>query len=103
MSLNLFVAVAQKDAPGISFEHSVCIGLSGARCVTVRLFVCLACKEKRGIDISYGDPGPDLIAHVEQGNAVLGGRMQEIGPPDRQCLACGGQWEIARHGAVQQV
>jgi len=63
------------------------------------MFVCPACKEKRGIDISYGYPGPDLIEQVERGDAVLGGCMQEIGAPDRQCLTCGHQWEIARRGA----
>jgi hypothetical protein len=45
-------------------------------------------------------PGPDLIEQVERGDAVLGG-TQEIGAPDRQCLACGHQWEIARRGAPQ--
>lgn len=65
------------------------------------MFVCPACKEKRGIAISYGYPGPDLIEQVEQGDAVLGGCMQEIGAPDRQCLACGHQWEIDRRGAHQ--
>ena len=54
------------------------------------MFVCPACKEKRGIAISYGYPGPDLIEQVERGDAVLGGCMQEIGAPDRQCLACHG-------------
>lgn len=65
------------------------------------MFVCPACKEKRGIDISYGMPGPDLIEQVERSDAVLGGCMQEIGAPDRQCLACGHQWEIARRNAHQ--
>lgn len=65
------------------------------------MFVCPACKEKRGIAISYGYPGPDLIEQVERGDAVLGGCMQDISAPDRQCLACGHQWEIARRGAHQ--
>jgi len=64
--------------------------------VTVRMFVCPACKEKRGIDISYGLPSQELFEEVERGDAVMGGCVQEIGAPDRQCLACGHQWEIAR-------
>lgn len=71
--------------------------------MTVRTFVCPACKEKRGIDISYGYPSPDLIEQVERGDAVLGGCMQEIGAPDRQCLACGHQWEIARRGSSKEL
>ena len=62
-------------------------------------FVCPACRQRQGVDISYGYPGPDLIEEVERGEAVLGGCMQAIGDPDRQCLACGHRWEIVRRGS----
>ncbi len=70
--------------------------------MTVRMFVCPACKDKRGIDISYGLPSQELFEEVERGDAVLGGCMQEIGAPDRQCLACGHQWEIGRRGSPRK-
>lgn len=69
--------------------------------MTIRMFVCPACKENRGVEISYGFPSQELFDEVERGEAVLGGCMQENGAPDRQCLACGHQWEIARRGAPQ--
>ena len=70
--------------------------------MTVRMFVCPACKDKRGIAISYGLPSQELFEKAERGDAVLGGCMQEIGARDRQCLACGHQWVIVLRGAPQQ-
>ena len=61
-------------------------------------FICPNCKQKTGVNISYGYPSPDLVEEVERGEAVLGGCMQVLGEPDRQCLSCGHQWEIARRG-----
>jgi len=57
------------------------------------MFVCPNCRQKRGVNISYGYPSPELIQQVERNEAVLGGCMQAIGDPDRQCLNCGHQWE----------
>ncbi len=64
--------------------------------MTVRLFVCPACKRRRGVDISYGYPGPGLIEEVERGEAVLGGCCPAIGDPERQCRDCDHQWVIVR-------
>ena len=60
------------------------------------LFQCPSCKKRQGVNIDYGYPSPDLIEHVERNQAVLGGCIQEIGAPERQCLTCGHQWEIIR-------
>ena len=63
----------------------------------VRLFVCPACKQRRGVDISYGMPTPETWELVERGEAVLGGcSLPLIGDPERQCLDCNHQWEIVR-------
>lgn len=63
----------------------------------MRLFVCPSCREKRGVAITYGFPSLELIEKVERGEAVLGGcSLPIIGDPERQCLACGHQWEIVR-------
>jgi hypothetical protein len=59
-------------------------------------FRCPECKQKTGVSISYGFPSDEMFEEAERNEAVLGGCMQEIGAPDRQCLACGHQWEIVR-------
>lgn len=66
---------------------------------TPQLFVCPSCKQKRGVTILYGYPTEEALKQAERNEAVLGGCMQEIGAPDRQCLSCGHQWEIVRRGA----
>ena len=63
------------------------------------LYRCPNCKEKRGVAISYGYPTEELFEAVERDEAVLGGCMQEIDDPDRQCLACGHRWEIVRRSS----
>ena len=63
--------------------------------MTGRMFVCPACKKKRGVDISFGMPTNETIEQVERGEAVLGGCCPVIGDPERQCLDCGHQWPIA--------
>lgn len=68
--------------------------------MTPRLFICPACKQRRGVVISFGMPGPDLIEQVERGEAVLGGcSLPLVGDPERQCLDCGHQWEIIRRAS----
>lgn len=62
------------------------------------LYRCLSCKQTRGVAISYGYPTEELFEAAARNEAVLGGCMQEIGDPDRQCLDCGHQWEIVRRG-----
>lgn len=78
---------------------------SGGRC-GVRLggndsppqarFRCPNCKQKTGVDILYGYPSDDMFEQAERNEVVLGGCMQVVGQPDRQCLSCNHQWEIVR-------
>ena len=63
-----------------------------------RRFKCPKCKQTTGADIIYGFPTEEAFEQAERNEAVLGGCMQEIGAPDRQCLSCGQQWEIVRRG-----
>ena len=59
--------------------------------------ICPACKRRRGVDISFGMPGPELVDLHERGEAVLGGCVPPvIGEPERACLDCGHRWEIRR-------
>ncbi len=59
-------------------------------------FICPNCKQKRGVNIDYGYPSHELFEQAERNETVLGGCMQALGDPDRQCLSCGHQWEIIR-------
>lgn len=60
-------------------------------------FRCPKCKQKRGVDISFGYPTPELVEQFNRNEAVLGGcSLPLIGDPERQCLDCGHQWEIVR-------
>ena len=59
-------------------------------------FRCPQCKQKDGVNIIYGFPTEEASQQTERNEAVLGGCMQEIGAPDRQCLNCGHPWEIVR-------
>ena len=70
--------------------------------LTTTRFICPQCKQKGGVDISYGYPSPELFEEVERNEAVLGGCMQEIGSPDRQCLSCGHQWPIVRRARSKE-
>lgn len=65
-------------------------------------FICPKCKQKRGVNISYGFPTEELFEEAERNEAVLGGCMQALGEdPDRQCLGCGHQWDIVRRRSLQ--
>jgi hypothetical protein len=69
--------------------------------MTRTLFICPACKQKRGVNISFGYPSFDLIEQVERNEAVLGGCCPPSpGDPERQCLDCGHQWEIVRRRSL---
>lgn len=59
-------------------------------------FRCPSCKQKTGVNISFGYPSHELFEAAERNEAVLGGCMQEMNDPDRQCLSCGHQWAIVR-------
>jgi hypothetical protein len=62
----------------------------------VRKFICPACKQRTGVDIVYGIPGPDIADQAERGEIVLGGCV--IGPdsPERACKQCHHEWRITR-------
>ena len=55
-------------------------------------FKCPMCKQKTGVNITYGHPSEETFKMAERNEAVLGGCMHLIGAPDRQCLDCGHQW-----------
>ena len=59
-------------------------------------FKCPECKQKSGVNIIYGFPNDVAFQQAERSEVALGGCMQEIGAPDRQCLSCGHQWQIVR-------
>ena len=63
-------------------------------------FKCPHCKQKSGVNIIYGFPTDEAFQQAERNEVALGGCMQEIGAPDRQCLSCGHQWQIQRKQAV---
>ncbi len=59
-------------------------------------FKCPECKQKSGVNIIYGYPTDEATQQAERNEVTLGGCMQEIGAPDRQCLSCGHQWQTQR-------
>ncbi|NJR80364.1 hypothetical protein [Sphingomonas corticis] len=62
-----------------------------------RRYICPACRQRRGVDIDFGYPTPELFDLAERGEAVIGGCVLPlIGEPERQCLACGHRWAIRR-------
>ncbi|HVR90137.1 MAG TPA: hypothetical protein VHG29_03445 [Novosphingobium sp.] len=61
-------------------------------------FKCPQCKQRTGVNILYGYPSHEAFEQAERNETVLGGCCQPMGSPDRQCLACGHQWEIIRRG-----
>lgn len=69
---------------------------TGADELHERRYKCPKCRQKTGVNISYGYPSDELFEQAALNQAVLGGCMQEIGQPDRQCLSCNHQWEIVR-------
>ena len=61
-------------------------------------FRCPRCRQKTGVNITYGFPIEEAFEQAERNEAALGGCMQEFEAPDRQCLSCGHQWSIIRRG-----
>jgi hypothetical protein len=55
-------------------------------------YACPKCDKKAGVAILYGYPSEELFEEAEKGEVVLGGCMQLLDDPDRQCLECGHQW-----------
>lgn len=65
--------------------------------------ICPACKQRHGVNIIFGMPTEELWEAEKRGEVVLGGCcLPLIGDPERQCLACGHQWQIARRPRTPQ-
>ena len=64
--------------------------------MAARKYVCPKCKQKTGVNIGYGYPTPDIIEQVERQEIVLGGCIVGENQPDRHCISCEHQWQIAR-------
>ena len=88
--------VVAVDPENVEAQCALIEARSVIRRMTPQLFVCPSCKQKRGVNIVYGYPTEEAFEEAARNEAVLGGCMQEIGAPDRQCLSCGHQWEIVR-------
>ena len=61
---------------------------------------CPKCAQKTGVKIFYGYPADDIFEQAERQEVFLGGCMQEIGAPNRQCLACGHQCQNVRRKRI---
>ena len=59
-------------------------------------FRCPNCKQKTGVNIIYGLPDEELWEQSQRKEVALGGCMQTLDAPDRQCLSCDHQWQIVR-------
>jgi hypothetical protein len=62
----------------------------------MRRYICPQCQQKTGVKLVYGYPGDEMREQAERGEIALGGCCQPWGSPDRQCVACGHEWEIVR-------
>lgn len=67
------------------------------RLTSVRKYLCPKCRQREGIDITYGMPGTELAEMAERGEVWLGGCCFSEDMPDRHCLACHNEWQIKRH------
>lgn len=61
-----------------------------------RLFMCPACKDRRGLDILYGMPTHEAFEMAERGEIAIGGCCIDDEAPERRCMACGHEWRIKR-------
>ena len=59
------------------------------------------CPECGGasLEIVYGEPPMEMVAAEEAGEIVIAGCCIDITDPDRQCRACGHQWQTPEFGA----
>lgn len=64
----------------------------------MKKFLCPDCKQRAGVEIGYGYPSPELMEAASRGDIVLGGCCLTEEAPERECTACGHQWNIRRRG-----
>ena len=62
--------------------------------MSIRIYICPVCKERRGVDILYGMPTPEASEAAERGELAIGGCCVPDESPERRCLACGHKWRI---------
>lgn len=62
----------------------------------IRKTICPQCRERQGVDITYGMPGIDLTEMAERGEAWIGGCCVSEDVPERHCLSCQREWRIRR-------
>lgn len=64
--------------------------------MSVRKYVCPACKQKTGVDILYGMPSHEAFEMAERKEIALGGCCIDVEGPERACTSCGHEWRIKR-------
>ena len=64
--------------------------------MSVRKYICPACKQKTGVEILYGMPTEMAFEMAGRNELVLGGCCLPIDGPERECTDCGHQWRIKR-------
>jgi len=64
--------------------------------MSVRKYVCPACKQKSGVNILYGMPSHEAFEIAERKEIALGGCCIDIEGPERSCTSCGHEWRIKR-------
>jgi len=62
--------------------------------MSVKKYICPACKQKTGVDILYGLPTEEAFEMADRGEIVLGGCILPINGPERKCIPCGHEWRI---------
>lgn len=74
-------------------DHAQLPGENGAAAPKPAAAACPVCA-KPGIPMVYGDPSPELMAHVQRGEAVLGGcNISPAGnDPHHACKGCDVKW-----------
>lgn len=65
-------------------------------------YICPACRQKTGVDILYGMPDTEAQQMAGRGEIVLGGCCIDLAGPERQCTACGHQWQVKNEKSKAQ-
>ena len=55
-----------------------------------------------GVQIVYGMPSHELFEAAERGEVALGGCCVQEDEPNRQCRACGHEWNTRRGDIAQK-
>jgi hypothetical protein len=64
--------------------------------MTLRKYLCPACKQKTGVDILYGMPSREAFEMAGRDEIALGGCCCDLDGPERKCTNCGHEWRIKR-------